>query len=119
VPEIQRYKEGTDPLGYYRPMESSPEGGWVSHRDHLTALEQQRKQVIAEVEEALTSDEALLAVARERFDYLSGYSGPRWEEAHESIRRQEEDKARLFLEAAVRVAAFKEDTEHGDQRRDR
>lgn len=34
------------------------EGRWVEYPDHITALQQQRKQVIAEVEEALTSDEA-------------------------------------------------------------
>jgi hypothetical protein len=58
------------------------------------------------IREQLLSDEAVLALARERFDYLSGYGGTRWEEAHESIRRQEEGKARLFLEAAL--AAFPE-----------
>lgn len=61
------------------------------------------------IRERLLSKEAVGAVARERFDYLSGYSGPRWEEAHESIRRQEEDKARMFLEAALDAAFSKEE----------
>jgi hypothetical protein len=64
---------------------------------------------ISSIREKLTSDEAVRALARERFDYLSGYGGVRWEEAHESIRRQEEDKARLFFEAAFKAATFPEE----------
>jgi hypothetical protein len=52
-------------------------------------------------EEQLLGDEAVRALARQRFDYLSGYRGQRWEEAHESIRREEEGRARTFLETAL------------------
>lgn len=70
MPEPEQY----EPISAYSSdidnptMEPARDGGWVSYRDHLTALQQQRKQVIAEVEEALTGDEAVEAGARAQWE---------------------------------------------------
>jgi hypothetical protein len=51
---------------------------------------------------------AVERAAREHFDYLQGYSGPRWEEAHPKIRKEAEGRAELFLQAAFPHIAAKE-----------
>jgi hypothetical protein len=75
--------------------------GRISFHPAADALEILYPQLRKHWEEQLLGDEAVRALARQRFDYLSGYRGQRWEEAHESIRREEEGRARTFLEAAL------------------
>lgn len=57
MPELEQY----EPISTYDEvdgpvMDPARDGGWVKHEDALTALQQQRKQVIAEVEEALKQE---------------------------------------------------------------
>jgi hypothetical protein len=70
--EITRFGQRLDyddyPVGGVHQM---PDGKWVRYDDHLTALQQQHKQVIAKVEEALLSDAAVRA-ARNRFERSLG-----------------------------------------------
>lgn len=54
MPEITRFGQRLDyddyPVGGVHQM---PDGKWVRYDDHLKAIEEKRKQVITEVEEAL------------------------------------------------------------------